>query len=56
MKTTLKFGHTKWIHYASPTPAEIEQLVNQYEYHELIAEDLQEMTVQHKIDQYVEWV
>jgi magnesium transporter len=52
MKTTLKFGHTKWIHYASPTSAEIEQLVNQYEYHELIAEDLQEMTVQHKIDQY----
>lgn len=52
MKTTLKFGHTKWIHYASPTPAEIEELVEEYEYHELIAEDLQEMTVQHKIDQY----
>lgn len=52
MKTTLRFGHMQWIHYASPTPEEISQLVEQYEYHELIAEDLQDMTVQHKIDQY----
>ncbi len=52
MKTTLRFGHMQWIHYDSPTPDEIEKLVEQYEYHELIAEDLQEMTVQHKIDQY----
>lgn len=52
MKTTLRFGHMKWIHLASPSPAELEQLIEQYEFHELIAEDLQEMTVQHKIDQY----
>lgn len=52
MKTTLKFGHTKWIHYASPTKKEVEELVEEYEYHELIAEDLQEFTAQHKIDQY----
>lgn len=42
----------KWIHLASPSSAELEQLIEQYEFHELIAEDLQEMTVQHKIDQY----
>ena len=52
MKTTLKFGQTKRIHYASPTPAEVDELVEEYEYHELIAEDLQEFTAQHKIDQY----
>lgn len=52
MKTTLRFGHMQWIHYASPTTEEVSQLVEQYEYHELIAEDLQETNVQPKIDQY----
>ncbi len=52
MKTTLKFWQVKWIHYASPTPQEIDALIEEYEYHELIAEDLQDVNVQHKIDQY----
>lgn len=52
MKTTLRFGHMKWIHLASPSQVELDQLIEQYEFHELITEDLQEMTVQHKIDQY----
>jgi Mg2+ and Co2+ transporter CorA len=52
MKQVRKFGTMNWIHYASPTPAEILALIDEYELHELIAEDLQEMTVQHKIDQY----
>jgi magnesium transporter len=52
MKTTLKFWQVKRIHYATPTPQEINDLIEEYEYHELIAEDLQDVNVQHKIDQY----
>lgn len=52
MKQVRTFGKMRWIHYATPTDAEILALVDEYELHELIAEDLQEMTVQHKIDQY----
>lgn len=52
MRTTLRFDHTRWIHYASPTPQEIEELIEEFDFHELIADDLLDMNVQPKIDQY----
>lgn len=52
MQNILRFGKMKWIHLVSPTSEEIDELVEQYEFHELIADSLHEMTVQHKIDQY----
>lgn len=52
MKTSLRFDKMKWIHYASPTKQEIDELVEEYDFHELISDDLAEMNVQPKIDQY----
>ncbi len=52
MKTTLRFGQTTWIHYASPNAQELQEFIEEYDFHELIAEDLLDTYVQPKIDQY----
>ncbi len=52
MKNILKIGKIRWIHLASPSKEEIREICQEYEFHELIEEDLEQMTVQHKIDQY----
>ncbi len=52
MKTTLRFGQTTWIHYASPNEQELQEFIEEYDFHELIAEDLLDTYVQPKIDQY----
>lgn len=52
MKNILNIGKMRWIHLASPSKEEIKAICEEYDFHELIAEDLEQMTVQHKIDQY----
>ena len=52
MKSILKIGKISWIHLASPSKDEIKEMCDEYDFHELIVEDLEQMTVQPKIDQY----
>jgi len=52
MKTVLHFGNTDWIHLFDPEKKEINELVKKYDFHELIEEDLFELTNQEKIDIY----
>lgn len=54
MKTELSFGNIKWIHLVDPKREEINKLVEKYDFHELIEEDLIDFTTQEKIDMY-EW-
>ncbi len=42
----------KWIHMVSPSNAEIEQIWEDYNLHEIVAEDLMELNTQDKIDVY----
>lgn len=52
MKTILHFGDVDRIHLSSPQKEEISQIVKKYDFHELIEEDLFELTNQEKIDVY----
>jgi len=52
MKTVLHFGNTDWIHLFDPEKKELNELVKKYDFHELIEEDLFELTNQEKIDIY----
>lgn len=52
MKTVLHFGNTDWIHLFDPEKKELNELVKKYDFHELIEEDLFELTNQEKIDVY----
>jgi len=52
MKTVLHFGNIDWIHLFDPEKKEINELVKKYDFHELIEEDLFELTNQEKIDIY----
>ncbi len=52
MKHILDIGKVRWIHLASPSKEEIKELVKEYEFHEIIEEDIEEMNAQPKIDQY----
>lgn len=54
MKTVLHFWKTDWIHLFEPQKKEINELVKKYDLHELIEEDLFELTNQEKIDIYEE--
>ena len=56
MKNVLKFGKVQWIHLSSPTKDEIQELVNKYDFHELIEDDLSESTTHEKIDVYEEYI
>lgn len=56
MKTTLHFGNVDWIHLFEPQKEEINQLVEKYDFHELIEEDLFELTNQEKIDVYEDYM
>lgn len=56
MKTTLHFGNIDWIHLFEPQKEEINQLVEKYDFHELIEEDLFELTNQEKIDVYEDYM
>ena len=56
MKTVLHFGNTDWIHLSDPHNDELTQLVQTYDFHELIQEDIFEVTNQEKIDVYEEFM
>ncbi len=56
MKTVLHFGNIDWIHLFDPQKEEINELVKKYDFHELIEEDLFELTNQEKIDVYEDYV
>lgn len=56
MKTTLHFGNIDRIHLFEPQKEEINDLVKTYDFHELIEEDLFELTNQEKIDVYEEYM
>lgn len=56
MKTILHFGNIDWIHLFEPQKDEITDLVKKYDFHELIEEDLFELTNQEKIDVYEDYM
>ena len=56
MKTVLHFDNVDWIHLFEPQKDEITDLVKKYDFHELIEEDLLELTNQEKIDIYEEYM
>lgn len=56
MKTVLHFGNIDRIHLFEPQKDEINALVDTYDFHELIEEDLFELTNQEKIDIYEEYM
>jgi len=56
MKTILHFGNVDWIHLFEPQKEEISELVEKYDFHELIEEDLLELTNQEKIDVYEDYM
>jgi len=56
MKTILHFGNVDWIHLFEPQKEEITDLVEKYDLHELIEEDLFELTNQEKIDVYEDYM
>lgn len=56
MKTVLHFGNTDRIHLSDPHKDELTQLVQTYDFHELIQEDIFEVTNQEKIDVYEEFM
>lgn len=56
MKNILHFGKTDWISLFDPEKKEINDLVKKYDLHELIEEDLFELTNQEKIDVYEDYM
>ncbi|MBU0626887.1 hypothetical protein KKG31_08475 [Patescibacteria group bacterium] len=54
MQKVLNFGKIKWVHLSAPTEVEINELNKTYDFHELIEEDLLDMSTQEKIDIYEE--
>lgn len=56
MKTVLHFENVDWIHLFEPKTDEISDLVKTYDFHELIEEDLLELTNQEKIDVYEDYM
>jgi magnesium transporter len=56
MKTILHFGNIDRIHLFEPQKDEISELVQKYDLHELIEEDLFELTNQEKIDIYEDYM
>lgn len=56
MKTILHFGDVDRIHLSDPKEWEISQIVKKYDFHELIEEDLFELTNQEKIDVYEDFI
>lgn len=56
MKTILHFGNVDRIHLSNPQEGEISQIVKKYDFHELIEEDLFELTNQEKIDVYEDFI
>jgi magnesium transporter len=56
MQQSLNFGKIKWIHFSDPDKNEINKLIKKYDFHELIEEDLIEVSTQEKIDVYEKYM
>jgi len=56
VETTLYIGNVSWTHLSNPTKEEISALVEKYDLHELVEEDLLELNTQDKIDAYDEHI
>lgn len=56
MKNVLKFGKVQWIHLSAPTKDEIRELINTYDFHELIEDDLTETSTHEKVDVYEDYI
>lgn len=56
MQKTLNFGKIQWIHLSAPSKEEINKLIKTYDFHELIEENLLELSTQEKIDIYEEYI
>jgi len=56
MKTILHFDKIDRIHLSNPQEGEIAEIVKKYDFHELIEEDLYEVTIQEKIDVYEDFI
>lgn len=56
MKNILHFGNIDRIHLSNPQQGEISDIVKKYDFHELIEEDLFELTNQEKIDVYEDFI
>jgi len=56
MEKTVNFGKIKRIHLSAPSKEEINKLIKKHDFHELIEEDLIEMSTQEKIDVYEDYM
>lgn len=56
MQNILNFGKIKWVHLFSPTKEELNSLIEEYDFHELIEDDLLEVSNQEKIDVYEDYI
>lgn len=52
MKKLLNIGWVSWIHQTAPKKEDITELVEKYDFHELIEEDIMEINTQDKMDVY----
>jgi len=52
MKKLLQIEKTSWLHMVNPSHSEIDDIVEKYDLHEIIEEDLKEKNTQDKIDVY----
>lgn len=52
MKNTVKIWNIVWTHYTWPSKKEKENIIKEYDFHELIEEDIIEISTQEKIDVY----
>lgn len=50
MQQTLQLGDTQWIHITQPNTEIIQQLAHEYDFHEVLVNDLLEVNAQSKID------
>jgi magnesium transporter len=52
MHSNISLGSIKWTHYIKPSAKELQELWWQYDFHELVMEDLVQLNTQPKIDIY----
>ena len=52
----LKIWNVEWIHLVNPSKEEVEKLVEKYDFHDIIAEDLIDINTQDKLDIYDDYI
>lgn len=56
MKETLKIWKTNRVHISEPKVSEIEQIIDKYNLHEIVEQDLEDENIQDKIDVYDDFI